>query len=253
MTSSSATPPIGSATNPIVMYSEASANCTHRCTFCAQNWVNRNGFLKPEVNDRVVDLVKANPGKCFRIYNHVVGEPLLNKRLEERLKTITVLPNAEVWVCTNGVLLDDARIESLLAAGLQNIWFSFFGSNREDYRKTTRVDLYERAHRHLLGLVSHLHRFRQGRIVCFSESAPGIHEKVRQMKHVFFEVARPVEAWDPEKPSQIRFICVSVNGEVTYDWKDSNFTRSRGNILSLTNAEVMDGYWRSWPKNTPET
>jgi MoaA/NifB/PqqE/SkfB family radical SAM enzyme len=238
--------PPGSPKNPIIVYSEVTANCTHKCFFCGQLWVNRHGYIRDDVNDRVVELIKSYPDKHFLVYNHLIGEPLLYKNLENRIRTI-LLPNTDVWVCTNGVLLDEARIESLLGAGLQNIWFTLFGANRQDYQKFAGVDLYDKARRNLDKLINQLHRFRRARIVCFSEGAADVQARVKDMKNVELEVSRNIEPWDKDQPSKIRFLCVSVNGEITFDWKDSNFTVSPGNILSMTNDAVMNAYYKSWP------
>jgi len=238
-------PDLGTPANPIIVYSEASANCTHKCFFCGQSRVNRSGFLREDVDRRVGELLRANPEKRFLVYNHVVGEPLLNPRLERRLPTI-LLPNTEVWLCTNGVLLDQARIDSLLEAGLQNIWFTLFGSTREEYKSYAGVDLFEKAYAHLEGLVGSLHRFRCAQLICFSKTAPPVFEKVKDMKNVLRELSRRIEPWDLDQPSRIRFLCISINGEIAYDWKDSNFTTSPGNILTMSDEEIMNGYYASW-------
>jgi hypothetical protein len=233
--------------DPIVLYTEVSAHCTHKCFFCGMTNVNRQGFLKDEVDQRIGVLLRANRDRRFLVYNHLIGEPLLYRGLEKRLPTI-LLPNTEVWVCTNGILLDEARIDSLLDAGLENIWFTLFGADREEYLKFSGVDLYDKALSSLDCLIDHLPRFRHARIACFSLAAPDIENRIKGMTHVKLEVSRSILPWTIEQPNPVRSICISINGDITYDWKDSNFTLSPGNILTMTNEEVMEGYFHPLPR-----
>ena len=43
----------------------------------------------------------------------------------------------------------------------------------------------------------------------------------------------------------MKSICVTVTGHVAFDWKDYNTEASLGNILNLTDSEILEGYYRS--------
>ena len=64
--------------------------------------------------------------------------------LEDYIKLLP-LRNTEIWVCTNGILLNNERLNKLHEAGLWNIWYSFFYTNESDYKKYVRSNLFSEA------------------------------------------------------------------------------------------------------------
>jgi molybdenum cofactor biosynthesis enzyme MoaA len=155
---------------PIIIYTEVTAECNNRCVYCAIDRVKRTGVIKKKVRDSVVKLISAHPEINFRVYFHLVGEPLMYDGLEDYIKMLT-LPNADLWVCTNGILLTDERVNKLHEAGLRNVWFSFFYTNEADYKKYVRSDFFPEAEKNLFHLVSKNDLFEKIHIVTFSKTA----------------------------------------------------------------------------------
>jgi len=224
-----------------ILYTEVTANCTNKCTFCSIDKVKRRGYIKKDVAYKVRDLISSNPERLFRVYFHMVGEPLLYSGLEEYIKLLS-LPNAMLWVCTNGVLLDDARLHSLRDAGLNNIWFSMFYTKEKDYKKSTRSDNFLPVKNNLYGLLSKNELFKQIHIVTFSNNADEIMRMIKNKKNVTLEMGRMKQVWEYDPAARPNFISVSIDGEVNFNWEDYNFTTSIGNICDLPPATVIKAY-----------
>lgn len=225
----------------IILYTEVTSYCNNKCTFCATDKVRRKGFIKDAVREKVRELISSQLAKEFLVYFHLVGEPLLYDGLEEYIRMLQ-LPNAQLWVCTNGVLLTDERIKKLQQAGLKNIWVSMFYTNESDYRKYVRTDNFKSASRNLFNLLSSSEMFDKIRIVTFSEDADAIKEVIRNKSNVVLQTSRKKDEWGGR--SQKIFICVSIDGDVCFDWKDYNFDGSVGNICELDGDIIIKKYDR---------
>jgi len=214
----------------IILYTEVTSYCNNRCTFCAIDKVKRKGFIKDEVREKVKELISSYPDIKFLVYFHLVGEPLLYNGLEDYIRLL-LLPNAELWVCTNGVLLTDNRMQKLHQAGLKNVWLSMFYTNDSDYKRYVRSDNFDSANGNLFNLLLKSKMFDRIRIVTFSEDADAIKEAIGNKNNVVLQTSREKEEWSGE--SGRNFICISINGDVCFDWKDYNFNSSIGNICEL--------------------
>jgi MoaA/NifB/PqqE/SkfB family radical SAM enzyme len=245
----------GSKPGEIVLYTEVTTTCTNECDFCAIQGVNRGGAVDPEVRRRVLDLIVSSPGQKFVVYHHLVGEPLLFPDLDEYVRCLAALPNVELWLSTNGVLLDAARLERLRQAGLRNIWFSLLYAEAEDYRRHTHADHGERARHNLDHVLERSGEFDRIHIVLFSGETAGLEAAIREKPNVTLQVGRKVHPWNIEGrlyerglfriwfsavgKRRVKYLCVSIDGAVTFDWKDHNFRDSPGNIRDLDPLTIL--------------
>jgi MoaA/NifB/PqqE/SkfB family radical SAM enzyme len=158
-------------------------------------------------------------------------------------------------LCTNGVLLDAARIERLRQAGLRNIWFSLFYAQAEEYRRHTHTNHGERARRNLNHLLERSAEFDHIHIVLFSSETAGLEAAIRHKPNVTLQVGRKVHPWKTEGRMyerglfrflfsavgklRVQYVCVSIDGDVTFDWRDYNFKGSLGNIRKLDPPEIL--------------
>jgi MoaA/NifB/PqqE/SkfB family radical SAM enzyme len=223
----------------IILYTEVTSYCNNKCTFCATDKVRRKGFIKDAVREKVRELISSQLAKEFLVYFHLVGEPLLYNGLEDYIRLL-LSPNAELWVCTNGVLLTDDRIKKLHQAGLRNIWLSMFYTNESDYKRYVRSDNFGNANRNLFNLLSKSEMFDRIRIVTFSKNADDIKEVIKKKNNVILQTSREKEKWSGQ--SKASFICVSINGDMCFDWKDYNFDTSIGNICELDTNTIIREY-----------
>lgn len=244
----------------IIVYSEVVSLCNNKCVFCPIDVLNRSSFIKEDVQQKVIEFLKKTSNIKFKVFFHVLGEPLLYKGLERYINDLSKLPNVKPWLSTNGTLLTMERLTSLHNAGLRNIWYSMFYTNEEDYKKNVRTDFYSQAKENLYYLLSKSDDFEKIHIVTFSDNADEILELIKNKQNVSIEIGRRIKEWrfsrifsfltrpiyqivkdfDPR-----RYICVSVNGDVTYEWRDYNFKKSVGNILNLQDAQILNGYFKS--------
>ena len=109
--------------------------------------------------------------------------------LENYIKSLS-LPNTELWVCTNGELLNNERLIKLHEAGLRNIWYSFFYTNELDYRKYVRSDSFSTIKNNLYNLISKSDLFDRIKIVTFSRCAEQIEKIISGKRKVYLQKER---------------------------------------------------------------
>lgn len=101
---------------------EISTHCNRSCTYCPQSVdPTKVQFIKDDVYDQILfrlqELKWAGPVD-FHFYN----EPLLDKNLEKRIKTLKIrLPKSMPRVLSNGDVLTEKRVLSLKEAGVFSI------------------------------------------------------------------------------------------------------------------------------------
>lgn len=71
------------------------------------------------------------------------GEPLLDKHLDEYIRYAKKLGFSYTFVTTNGYLLNEEKISSLIGSGLDSIKFSFNGGTKEHYLFSHGVDGFQ--------------------------------------------------------------------------------------------------------------
>ena len=241
----------------ITVYTEVTAHCNNKCVFCPIDKLSRVGFIKKEVRDRVVQFLSSHPDIKFKTFFHQLGEPLLYKDLESYISLLAPLPNVDMWMATNGVLLTPQKLESLYLAGLRNIWYSMFYTNEEDYSKNTQTNNFITSRDNLNYLLSKSNLFKRIHIVSFSSKADEIQQDISNKKNISIETGRRIREWRFDKIysfiakmvfayfSKIdprKYICISVNGDLTYHWRDYNFLNSIGNICELNDEDILKGF-----------
>lgn len=106
---------------PSVVEIEVNSRCNRSCSYCPNGLPDRpalQNFMSIPLYERIItELAEIN--YCGRLSFHFFNEPLLRKDLASLIATArTQLPLAFIVLYTNGDLLDDARYDSLLAAGV---------------------------------------------------------------------------------------------------------------------------------------
>ena len=120
---------------PSKLYVETTTRCNLACPMCVkQTWGNdmAEGSLAPAVYER---LRPAFPHLDALILNGI-GEPLLHPQLDAFIRTAKEAMPEGSWVGfqSNGLLLDQARARSLVAAGLDRICISVDSVDPAVYR-----------------------------------------------------------------------------------------------------------------------
>ncbi len=82
---------------------------------------------------RLIDECAA--ARCREVHLHNFGEPLLDKKLEERVAYAKHKGIRRVRIFCNGSLLSPERARRLIEAGLDEIKVSFDGASREEFEQ----------------------------------------------------------------------------------------------------------------------
>jgi MoaA/NifB/PqqE/SkfB family radical SAM enzyme len=114
------------------IYVELTTGCNIDCRTCMRNvWSEHTGFMTEETFARIVRNVTAMQVPPT-IFFGGFGEPLHHPQAVEYIRRMAET-GAPVDLITNGTLLTEARIISLLDAGLRRMWVSLDGARSESY------------------------------------------------------------------------------------------------------------------------
>lgn len=124
-----------SASHPARLFVELTSRCNLRCPMCVKHSGDgcaAEGDMPPEV---LAALEPAFPHLEALILNGV-GEPLLHPGLADCIRRARRAMPRDGWIGfqTNGLLLDEARGEELVLAGLDRIYLSVDSSVPDHYR-----------------------------------------------------------------------------------------------------------------------
>ena len=123
---------------PFFVTMDVTERCNLRCQACPYH----SPDLSPTANNlphwdisyelvlRVCDEIKAMGGWRLLLIGH--GEPLLHPRIGDII-TAGKAAGLEVFLTTNGTMLDEERVRLLVASGLDKIQVSLWANSQEDY------------------------------------------------------------------------------------------------------------------------
>ncbi len=122
---------------------EVTPRCNLACTFCYNPWRCEDASLPTPLSTG--DLLEACrrfvaiPGIGWMVF--AGGEPLVRDDLEDLIYGVrAAAPHVRLGVATNGLLLSDARLASLLDAGLTHLELPLLTTDPAVYRDMTGVD-----------------------------------------------------------------------------------------------------------------
>lgn len=80
------------------------------------------------------------------------GEPLLDKNLESYIKYAKELGYSYTFITTNGSMLNEKRMISIIASGLDSIKFSMNGGSKEHYNFAHGMDCFQQVKDNIIRL-----------------------------------------------------------------------------------------------------
>ncbi|SMF30548.1 radical SAM protein [Desulfovibrio gilichinskyi] len=117
---------------PSIMLLQISALCNLKCTMCAhEKWRSSSGFMEDRIFFKTLEQCKINGVHELHFYGPR-GEPLLHPKALDYIK-VASNEGFRVTLITNGTLLTEDKINSLLDSGVSEIGLSFSGHNKESY------------------------------------------------------------------------------------------------------------------------
>ena len=115
--------------------------CNARCPMCTINdWERGSKPMTDELFAKIAAEVVQHRDELQRVSLYRDGEPLIDKKLPQRIKMLKDGGIKNVSISSNISLLDEAKAVELLEAGLDNIIFSIDSLNKEIY-ESIRVRL----------------------------------------------------------------------------------------------------------------
>lgn len=119
--------------------------CNADCEMCTvREWKNKNQRMSDVLFAKIAEELPKHAAWIRVICLSRNGEPLLDKRLPERIKLLKSIGIRSTSFSTNASLLDEKRSRALLEAGLDDIRFSIDGATKETFEKIRRGLSFEK-------------------------------------------------------------------------------------------------------------
>lgn len=119
---------------PNVVQIETTNACNAKCIICPHNKMQRPvRYMEDELFTGIID--ECAEFNCNNVHLHNFGEPLLDKKMSQRVRYAKKKGIKKVKIFSNGSLLDAQRANDLIDAGLDEIKISFDGATKEEYEK----------------------------------------------------------------------------------------------------------------------
>lgn len=136
---------------------ELTTKCNIHCDMCTRpGLIDQSELLvtdmKPSLVDRLLTEIKIFHEKGFRVSVEPMGlgEPLLYAGLFDFFKKVkNISKSIRLVLVTNGVLLDQKSINSLIDLEVDEICVSLNANNAHDYRNHMGVDCYQRVYQNI--------------------------------------------------------------------------------------------------------
>ncbi|MRR57572.1 MAG: radical SAM protein, partial [Deltaproteobacteria bacterium] len=124
---------------PSKLFVETTTRCNLSCRMCVKETWDRSAMEGDMTDETFTALEPVFPHLEALVLNGV-GEPLLDARLEDFIRSAKSLMPRRSWIGfqSNGMLLDKGRAVSLLKAGLDRICISADALNPETFRQIRR-------------------------------------------------------------------------------------------------------------------
>ncbi|MCZ7586953.1 MAG: radical SAM protein [Deltaproteobacteria bacterium] len=119
---------------------QTTSRCNSGCVMCP--WPDTakeqaQGDMSDDLYARLVDEVKTFP-KLERVLLYLMNEPLLDKKLPKRIEMMRrAAPQTEIYIITNGILLDEDLGERLIDSGLSWLGISIHAIDDATYKAVT--------------------------------------------------------------------------------------------------------------------
>lgn len=117
--------------------------CNANCTFCGYRYMQRPKKVMPwETFEKAVRGFAEAGGGALN-FTPTVGDPMVDKRLIDKIEFADSLPEiAEIFLYTNGILLNRFDTDRLLRSGLKRLAISTFIGDRDGYKLYYGRDKY---------------------------------------------------------------------------------------------------------------
>lgn len=128
--------------------------CNASCIFCPRTSLTRkNGIMREAIFRKIIQRVSDENLPLKTVCLNGFGEPLLDKRIFDRIKYVKDKLHCSTIIFTNGQLLDRENAIKMIASGLDEVNISFNAMFKQDYEKVMGIS-YDKTVRNIKGLLS---------------------------------------------------------------------------------------------------
>ena len=115
---------------------ETTRLCNARCPFCAiDQWDKTTTFMSDDLFSKIVKEMKEFADWIEVVNVQRAGEPLIDKKIIERVRAFKEIGIKSVNISTNASLLNEARATKLIEAGIDEVMLSIDSVDKEPYEK----------------------------------------------------------------------------------------------------------------------
>lgn len=109
--------------------------CNARCPMCTiDDWDRKSGLMSDELFAKICKEISHHP-EVLRVHLYRDGEPLLDKKLADRILMMKKAGVRKVGISTNVSLLDFLRAQDILIAGIDEVILSIDSLQRDVYER----------------------------------------------------------------------------------------------------------------------
>ena len=121
---------------PQYLQIETVSVCNARCTMCLTRDCRRaRPFMSDELFGRIADELQDHAEQIVRVTVQAAGEPLLDKKLENRIGLLKNNGIGMVAFASNGSLMSAERAHRVIDSGVDEVSFSVDGATKQTYEK----------------------------------------------------------------------------------------------------------------------
>lgn len=122
---------------------EVTNYCNNKCIFCYHDCMKRK---KEHIDEKLCKKVlrEAYELGVREVGFYVLGEPLLNPKLNEYIKFARILGYKYIYITTNGILANLNNVKKLYDCGLNSIKYSINAANKEEYINIHKTDNFNK-------------------------------------------------------------------------------------------------------------
>ena len=126
---------------PQQIWIENTNHCNAACVMCPRELQTRSKrIMSFDLYEKLINEISQYNHIVERVHMHNFGEPLLDKRLAERIKLAKDHGINHVYFVTNASLLNENNALNLIESGLDEFKISFYGANESTYN-SIMIDL----------------------------------------------------------------------------------------------------------------
>ncbi len=123
---------------PTVLMIENTNHCNAECVMCPRDTLSRKrGFMDWGLFEKIIKEASSEKRKPVT-HLHGFGEPLLDKRLPDKIQLAKDYGITRTYIVSNASLLFPETSRKIISAGLDKMKISFYGTDEESYNNTMK-------------------------------------------------------------------------------------------------------------------